>query len=117
MAGGNHFALLKSDDPGDTHLDNKNQQEPAANLTAELFGKAYPSAWKIIRTRERQQQNGAGQAKITKDGVAAGGARADKKKGGARKLQGGRDANNGAAVADEAPALRLFDPAQFPSLK
>ncbi|CAN6228742.1 unnamed protein product [Urochloa humidicola] len=114
MAGGNHFALLERDDPGDTHLDNK-KQEPAANLTAEIFGKAYPSAWKIIRNRERQQQNGAGQVKSTKDGVV-GGARTDKKKGGARKLQGGGDAN-GAAVADEAPALRLFDPAQFPSLK
>ncbi|CAL5026580.1 unnamed protein product [Urochloa decumbens] len=113
MAGGNHFALLESDDPGDTRLDNKNQQQPAASLTQELFGRAYPSAWKIIRNRERQQQNGAaaGQAKKNaKDGVA-GGARTDKKKGAGRQ-DGGR-----AAAENEARALRLFDLAQFPSLK
>ncbi|CAL5068746.1 unnamed protein product [Urochloa decumbens] len=112
MAGGNHFALLESDDPGDTRLDNKNQPQPAASLTQELFGRAYPSAWKIVRNRERQQQNGAaGQTKKSaKDGVA-GGARTDKKKGAGRQ-DGGR-----AAVENEARALRLFDLAQFPSLK
>ncbi|CAN6235552.1 unnamed protein product, partial [Urochloa humidicola] len=80
-------------------------------LTQELFGRAYPSAWKIIRNRERQQQNGgAGQAKNAKDGVA-GGVRTDKKKGAGRQ-------DGGAAVENEATrALRLFDLAQFPSLK
>ena len=69
MAGAsNHFALLESDDPGDTRLDNKNPQQPAANLAQELFGRAYPSARRVIRSRERQQ-SGAGPANArAKDG-------------------------------------------------
>jgi hypothetical protein len=55
MAGANHFSLLESDDPGDTRLDDKNQQQPTASLAQELFGRAYPSARRIIRSRERQQ--------------------------------------------------------------
>ncbi|CAN6276218.1 unnamed protein product [Urochloa humidicola] len=34
MAGGNHFALLESDDPGDTRLDNKNQLQACSPLPA-----------------------------------------------------------------------------------
>jgi hypothetical protein len=113
MAGTNHFALLESDDPGDTRLDDKNQQQPAASLAQELFGGAYPSARRIIRNRERQQ-SGAGPANATD-----GGARTKKnaaKQGGARKQ--GSDRTNGAAVGDdEAPAPRLYDLNQFPSLK
>nr|TKW05308.1 hypothetical protein SEVIR_7G166903v2 [Setaria viridis] len=107
----NHFALLESDDRGDTRLDDKNQQQPAASLAQELFGRAYPSARRIIRNRERQQ-SGAGQAN-----ARDGGARTKKnaQQGGARKQGGGRA--NGAAVDAEAPAPRLYDPNQFPSLK
>ncbi|KAF8704199.1 hypothetical protein HU200_031695 [Digitaria exilis] len=117
MAGANHFALLESNDPGDTRLadlGNKNQQQqPAANLTQELFGTAYPSAWKVIRKRERQ--HGGAVPANARDGATTGGAWTDKKKGaglqdGARKQQGGAAAN------DQAPAPRLYDPAQFPSL-
>ncbi|PVH35543.1 hypothetical protein PAHAL_7G210700 [Panicum hallii] len=119
MAGANHFALLESDDPGDdTRLDNKSQQQPAANLAQELFGRAYPSARRIIRNRERQQ-SGAGPANARDDGAAAGGARAkNAQQGGARKQgQGGGRQANEAAVDDEAPAPRLYDLAQFPSLE
>ncbi|CAN6249269.1 unnamed protein product [Urochloa humidicola] len=117
MAGGNHFALLESNDPGDTRLaDLNNKQQPAANLTQELFGRAYPSAWKIIRSREKQQSGGASGPASATDG-ATGGARTkmNAQQGGAKK-KGGRHAN-GAAKSDEAPAPKLYDMAQFPSLK
>ncbi|CAN6276219.1 unnamed protein product [Urochloa humidicola] len=119
MAGGNHFALLESNDPGDTRLaDINNKQQPAASLTQELFGKAYPSAWKVIRNREKQQQqqSGAlGPASAAPD-AATGGARAKNAQQGGAKKKGGRH-GNGAAAGDEALAPRLYDLAQFPSLK
>ncbi|KAF8702952.1 hypothetical protein HU200_032456 [Digitaria exilis] len=115
MAGANHFSLLESNDPGDTRLadlgNTNQQQQPAANLTQELFGTAYPSAWKVIRKRERQQ-GGAGPANA-RDGATTGGARTDKKKGAGRQDAVTRKQ---AAAKDEAPAPRLYDPAQFPAL-
>ena len=123
----NHFALLDGDDPGDTRLadmDSKKQQQAApASLTEEFFGGAYPSAWKVIKNREKQQCGGG--CANARDGAttAAGGcARAGGSKKGAQgkgtKQLGGRHAHgNGAAAVDgEAPAPRLYDLAQFPSL-
>ncbi|CAL5031162.1 unnamed protein product [Urochloa decumbens] len=113
MAGVNHFALLESNDPGDTRLAHiNNKQQPAASITQELFGRAYPSAWKIIRNREKQQQSGASGPASATDGDRAKNAQ----QGGAKKKGGGRHANVAAAGA-EAPAPRLYDLAQFPSLK
>ncbi|CAL5016055.1 unnamed protein product [Urochloa decumbens] len=113
MAGGNHFALLESNDPGDTRLaDINNKPQPAASLTQELFGGAYPSAWKVIRKREKQQSGASGPASAKDDGAP----RAKNAQQGGAKKKGGRHAN-GAAAGDEAPALRLYDLAQFPSLK
>ena len=106
----NAFVLLESNDPGDTRLDNKNPQQPAANLAQELFGRAYPSARRVIRSRERQQ-SGAGPANARAKDAQQGGA--VKQQG----RQGGRHANGAAAVDDEPPAPRLYDLAQFPSLK
>ncbi|CAO2035666.1 unnamed protein product [Urochloa humidicola] len=115
MAGGNHFALLESNDPGDTRLaDLNNKQQPAANLTQELFGSAYPSAWKIIRNREKQQSGGASGPASATDGATGGARTKNAQQGGAKK--GGRHANR-AATSDEAPAPKLYDLAQFPSLK
>ncbi|CAL5068747.1 unnamed protein product [Urochloa decumbens] len=118
MAGGNHFALLESNDPGDTRLaDINNKQQPAASLTQELFGGAYPSAWKIIRNREKQHQSRASGPASATDGGATGGTRTkNAQQGGGAKKKGGRHAN-GAAAGDEPPAPRLYDLAQFPSLK
>ena len=109
-AGTNHFALLETDDPGDTRLEQP--QAAPASLTEQLFGKAYPSAWEIMRNRQKQQYSAP---------PANAKARAGSKKGAegssARKQgQGGRHAN-GAAVNDDAPAPRLYDLAEFPSLK
>ncbi|CAN6240061.1 unnamed protein product [Urochloa humidicola] len=117
MAGGNHFALLESNDPGDTLLaDLNNKQQPAAaNLTQDLFGRAYPSAWKIIRNREKQQSSGASGPASATDG-ATGGARTKNAQQGGAKKKGGRHAN-GAATSGEVPAPKLYDLAQFPSLK
>lgn len=117
-AGANHFALLERDDPGDTRLEQP--QAAPASLTEELFGRAYPSAWEIMRNRQKQQQYGAPPAANAK-------ARADSKKGAqgqgqghgssARKQKGCRHANGSAAVNDGAPAPKLYDLAEFPSLK
>ncbi|CAL5026578.1 unnamed protein product [Urochloa decumbens] len=125
MAGGNHFALLESNDPGDTRLADINKKpQPAASLTQELFGGAYPSAWKVrpppmstiggglIRKREKQQSGASGLASAKDDGAP----RAKNAQQGGAKKKGGRHAN-GAAAGDEAPAPRLYDLAQFPSLK
>ncbi|CAD6263152.1 unnamed protein product [Miscanthus lutarioriparius] len=111
-AGANHFALLETDDPGDTRLEQP--QAAPSSLTQELFGRAYPSAWEIMRNRQEQQYSAS---------PANAKARADSKKGAqgqgssARKQQGGRHANGAAVNDDDAPAPRLYDLAEFPSLK
>jgi hypothetical protein len=113
-AGANHFALLETDDPGDTRVEQP--QAAPASLTEQLFGRAYPSAWEIMRNR--QQCDSAPPAANAK-------ARADSKKKGAqgkgssarKQKQGGRHANGAAVKDDDAPAPRLYDLAEFPSLK
>jgi hypothetical protein len=112
-AAANHFALLETDDPGDTRLEQP--QAAPASLTEELFGRAYPSAWEIMRNRQKQQYSAPPAANAK--------ARADSKKGeqgqgsSARKQQGGRHANGTAVNDNDAPAPRLYDLAEFPSLK
>jgi hypothetical protein len=77
----NHFAFLDRSDPGDKCLSDfdaaKNAATPAASLTQELFGNAYPSARDyIIRRNQLERQAAQAKrraAKVQADGAKLGG--------------------------------------------
>ena len=127
----NLFASLDRNDPGDLDTD-KSTATPAASLTQELFGHAYPSArdyvirqnqlerqaWAEKRAADRAKTAGGGGAK-QQSGMSGGrnnGApRRQQPSLAAKKVPAGQDKATPATV--QAPPPSLYDINQFPSLK
>ena len=107
----NLFAFLDRNDPGDLEVA-KSTATPAASLTQQLFGHAYPSAREyIIRQNQLERQAWAEKRAADRAKTAGGGGA----KQAAKKVPAGQDQATPATV--QAPPPSLYDINQFPSLK